>query len=146
IFNSWSGKNQSTSCLLLVSGVHYFENYWRRSFFNGFRDVQLKGVTMKRLVASAAFLFSLGSFAQAAVVITDIQGAPNVVTNSAAAPGAITFDGIQPLIVPNTTPSNGNFFVGTTQFSGGGLVVNNNGGGSQGVYASPAFDSTNYMA
>lgn len=100
------------------------------------------------LVAGAAFLFPLGSVANA-VTITDTPGSAAVVANSAAVPGAITFDGLgypAPLIVPSTTPANGNFTIGTTVFSGGGLIVNNLGGGSQGVYASPAFDSTNYMA
>jgi hypothetical protein len=100
------------------------------------------------LVAGAAILFPLGSVANA-VTVTDTAGSAAVVANSAAVLGAITFDGPgypTRLIVPATTPANGNFTIGTTVFSGGGLLVNNLGGGSQGVYASPAFDSTNYMA
>jgi hypothetical protein len=107
------------------------------------------GYVMKRLLLSAgaaALILAFGSAANA-VVITDTPGSAAVV--AATTPGSITFDGPgypAPLIVPNTTPANGNFTFGAATFSGGGLVVNNAGGGSQGIYASPAFDTTNYMA
>jgi hypothetical protein len=104
---------------------------------------------MKRLllsVTAAALLVAFGSAANAAVVITDTPGAPGNI--GAALPGAITFDtGTTPALpYPTTGPANGTFTIGTASFAGTGIVVNNLGNGSAGLYASPAFDSTNYMA
>jgi hypothetical protein len=108
-------------------------------------------VVMKKLLLSASAAALLVMFGSAANAVTVVDTPGSLATTGASLPGAITFENgtgaPAPLIVPNTTPANGNFGpINGATFSGGGLVVNNAGGGSQGVYASPAFDSTNYMA
>jgi PEP-CTERM motif len=107
---------------------------------------------MKKLLLSASaaalLVVVLGSAANAVTVVGTLGSAG---TTGAGLPGAITFESgtgaPAPLIVPNITPANGNFGpINGATFSGTGLVVNNAGGDSQGVYAFPAFDNTNYMA
>jgi hypothetical protein len=106
---------------------------------------------MKRLLVSvgaAALLVMLGSAANAVTVGGTLGSAG---TTGAGLPGAITFESgtgaPAPLVVPAIAPPNGNFGpINGATFSGAGLVVFNNGGGSQGQYAFPAFDNTNYMA
>ena len=101
------------------------------------------------LSVSAATLFWLsGSAAEATILISDTPGFNGIVANTTNS-GTITFDGTgypAALDVPATGPANGNFSIGSATFAGTGLIVNNLGGGSQGVYASPAFDTSNYMA
>jgi hypothetical protein len=98
---------------------------------------------MKKLllsVTAAALLAVFGSAANAALVISSSSGP------TSGNPGDITFEGLPALNPPAPGPFNGNFNIGTTMFSGTGLVVNNQGGPSQGQYAFPASDNTNYMA
>lgn len=56
-----------------------------------------------------------------------------------------TFDSITPTPYGQTTPT-GPFSDGGGSFSGAGIVMNNGGQGSDGLYATPFGDTTNYMA
>ena len=95
----------------------------------------------------APFLLSVS--AQAAVTVTPV-GAGGVPLPSLPGFSSIaTFDAIDQTpygdSVP-TPPQPTAFTDGGGAWSGGGIVMNNGGGGSEGLYATPSSDGTNYMA
>ena len=91
-------------------------------------------------LGAAAIVAALGSPAHAVIVVSSSAGP------GSGNPGDITFDSLTALNPPTTGPALGLYNVGQASFNGGGIVVNNLGGPSQNLYASPANDSTNYMA
>jgi hypothetical protein len=87
--------------------------------------------------------------AQAAVTVTPVGAGGVPLPSLPGFSSTATFDGIAQTpygdSVP-TAPQPTAFTDGGGAWSGGGIVMNNGGGGSEGLYATPYSDGTNYMA
>lgn len=89
--------------------------------------------------ATAAMLVSGGAGATAISVL------PSGTLTPPGFASVATFDSIIPTTYGQTTPT-GSFSNGGASFSGSGVVMNNYGAGSDGLYATPYGDTTNYLA
>src|SRR5271165_3313770 len=95
----------------------------------------------RQLLLAAVALLAPGAASATSIAILP----PGTLTAPAGFGSVATFDGQTPTTYGQTTPT-GPFSDGGAQFSGGGIVMNNFGQGSDGLYATPFGDTTNYMA
>ena len=95
----------------------------------------------RHLLLAAVALLAPGAASATSIAVLP----PGTLTAPAGFGSVATFDNQTPTTYGQTTPT-GPFSDGGAQFSGGGVVMNNYGQGSDGLYATPYGDATNYMA